>query len=242
MDDGATIQSLTEELDRKSNQLAAMKKKDFDTLRKQNESISHLQREYDEYADNASDQIQALTAELSRYKQAEAAAAAAAAAASTPGNDGTTETSSEGTASSVTEKEARGQRSDLSSAGDGVVRNVNDEECAADHPVVDEEEFKFEEKESDQSQQFSSNSLEIDLLEKLSIIQSLEQEIIQLNVDINTLKNEHVAEVMKLQDMLLKKDQYITSVKEEQYRQEREIAQLEEVIFEKKQTRQKVMR
>jgi hypothetical protein len=72
------------------------------------------------------------------------------------------------------------------------------------------------------------------------MIESFEKEVLLLNSTIQSLQAEHATELLKLQDALLKKDLYISTIKEEQYRQEREISQLEEVIFEKKQTRQKV--
>lgn len=72
-DDGATIQSLKDEIEKKNKEMDMMKRKDFDTLRKQNESISHLQREFDDFADNANEQIQTLTAELQRCRQLETA-------------------------------------------------------------------------------------------------------------------------------------------------------------------------
>lgn len=73
------------------------------------------------------------------------------------------------------------------------------------------------------------------------MIESLEEKVSRLDSAAQRLKQEHAAELQRLQDMLLKKDGYISSIKEEQYRQEREIAQLEEVVFEKKHTRQKVI-
>ena len=45
-----------------------MKRKDFDTLRKQNESISSIQREFDDYVENSNAQILSLTSELNRLK------------------------------------------------------------------------------------------------------------------------------------------------------------------------------
>ena len=85
-----------------------------------------------------------------------------------------------------------------------------------------------------------NNPLEIDLLAKVALIESLEKESWEQRSLVQRLQEEHAAELRRLREALLKKDEYISSVKEEQYRQEREIAQLEEVIFEKKQTRQKV--
>lgn len=70
-DDGATIQSLKDEIEKKNKEMDMMKRKDFDTLRKQNESISHIQREFDDFANNANEKIQILTSELQRYKQEE---------------------------------------------------------------------------------------------------------------------------------------------------------------------------
>ena len=87
-----------------------------------------------------------------------------------------------------------------------------------------------------------NNPLAIDLLAKTlySRIESLQEEVSQLQSSVQEGQAEHSAEVARLQEALLKKDGYIASIKEEQYRQEREISQLEEVVFEKKQTRQKV--
>ena len=78
------------------------------------------------------------------------------------------------------------------------------------------------------------------MLAKISQLESFEELVAQLNSTIESLKVSHGSELSNLQDALYKKDVYISTVKEEQYRQEREIAQLEEMIFEKKQTRQKV--
>jgi hypothetical protein len=72
-DDGATIQLLQDEISKKNKEMDVMKRKDFDTLRKQNESISHIQREFDDFADDANEQIQTLSAEVLRLKQLEAA-------------------------------------------------------------------------------------------------------------------------------------------------------------------------
>ena len=77
-------------------------------------------------------------------------------------------------------------------------------------------------------------------MEKSSLLEGLRREISNLKLHIENLNEERMSDVTKLQDALLKKDDYISTIKEEQYRQEREIAQLEEIVFEKKQTRLKV--
>lgn len=75
-DDRATIHQLQLEVAKKSEEMDLMKRKDFDTLRKQNESISQIQRKFDDLAHESKEQIQALTVELSRYKQSETLGAA----------------------------------------------------------------------------------------------------------------------------------------------------------------------
>ena len=225
-DDGLTIRSLQEDIEKKNKQLDAMKKKDFDTLRKQNENISHLQREYDTFAQNATEQIQALTAEVHRYKQIESAGALAA-----HGDEKTTRNVSQ-----VNE-----DSSEVSPLVDDVMKTVAERngDITDGEVIADADEFRFQKKESNK-EPLVANPLEVDLLAKIVAITSLEQEIVQLKSEIQSMTVAHASELAKLQEVLSKKDLYISSIKDEQYRQEREIAQLEEVIFEKKQTRQKV--
>lgn len=219
-DDGATIQSLKDEIAKKNKHLDLMKKKDFDTLRKQNETISHLQREHDNFVQTANEQIQALKSELLKYEDMQTCSQ----------HHHETDSKDDSQVKNVETTPMRtGDVSEI------VVVHADDD---ADY-VVDRAEFKFKEKEVDSAQNVIS-PVELDLKAKVAHIESLEGEVLQLKATIRSMKDAHADELQRLQDMLVNKDLYISSVKEEQYRQEREIAQLEEVIFEKKKTRQKV--
>lgn len=219
---GDAIQSLKDELDKKNKQLDQMKKKDFDTLRKQNENISHLQREYDDFSQSANEKIQSLTAEVLRYKQLESAGALETHHVN---ND------------VLNMDEVNAKVVDAIVKCDvGKIRDERSDEAVDD---TNEEDFKFKEKEPMKEQVVVVNPLEVDLAAKVSVIASLEEEVQQLKTAMTSIKDSHATELEKFQSMLSKKDMYISSIKDEQYRQEREIAQLEEVVFEKKQTRQK---
>ena len=143
-DDVATIQSLKDEIEKKNKEMDMMKRKDFDTLRKQNESISHLQREFDDFADDANEQIQTLTSELRNYKQLELANSQSEhqAAAQVVSSQGGVDVAENDNSS----KEKNSKTDDAESVSDkDVTDSFNQDGADLDNNKIDAEEFEFRE-------------------------------------------------------------------------------------------------